>query len=537
MACDAQTVETLTVGTDDLYKLSERQWLECLANLFAEIANPNLALPIEQSAVNLAYSLGYPKLTDVQLEQALLAVFTASAYDAQTIVNEIAAKGYDKLSHAEVTRGIVAAFCAALGGTAQTIETLAIGTDQLNQLCENDAALAILAIVCAANSSQCLPPALLHWRGKWTQLSDRGLREVIAALAQYAITPPAPPCPVPTGLTTALQSDNTVLVSWDALPAGVTYTELWTSPDNVTFTIADNVAAPATTLTLPPQGATTYLKIRFCTDAFVSLFPLTDAWMAQVVTNGGATPSMSTRAFLTVFETATASINAKLYNVNVVAPDSLIAAKTPFIRKFGSALWTTIAVGTPPAEDLTVNGILAASNSTNGNVYDLGFGPAAVPSFNSGNCGCFAYYTTIVASAFDGIGCYDGVSAIGVQNQDGGNELYIGWTVASILFVADSGLAGLYMTSRTATNVLKGYFGNSTTGFILRGTNANNNAVAPNATPNVGACGELNAGPVGKPNPSRFSCFGVCDGLTLAEGTILYNAVQALRVGFGGGYA
>jgi len=344
-------------------------------------------------------------------------------------------------------------------------------------------------------------------------------------------------CPVPTGLTTALQGNNSTVVSWDPLPPQATYTEIWTSSDNSTFTLADNVAAPATTITLPPQGPTTYLKIRFCSDTFVPVFPLTAAWMAQVVANGGATPSNNTRAFLTVFETATASINAKLHNVNVVAPDSLIAAKTPFIRKFGSALWTKIALGAPPAEDLTVAGIKAATDAANGNVYDLGFGPAAIPSFTSGNCGCFAYYTTVVASAFDGIGCYDGVSAIGVQNANGGNELYIGWNVGAILTVGASNLAGLYMTSRTATNVLSGYFGNAAGGFVLRGTNNTNNALAPNATPNVGACGELQAGPAAKPNPSRFSCFGICDGLTQAEGTILYNAVQAVRTGFGGGFA
>ena len=353
---------------------------------------------------------------------------------------------------------------------------------------------------------------------------------------------PTPPvCPVPTGLAATANNDTTVTLTWNAVPAGVDYTEIWTSTDNVTFSLADEVAAPATTTLLPPQSTfPLYVEIRFCTGTIPNQFPLTTAWLAQVATNGGATPSALTRASLHQFESAISGLLTKLHHVNIVAPDSLIAAKTPFIHNYGNSLWTTIALGVPPAESITINGIKAATDGNNGNVYDLGFVPSAVASFNTGNCGCFAYYADASpgSSSFDAIGCYDGVSsAIGVQATNAGtNALAIAWTVAQLINVAHAQIGGLYMTSRTATNLLTLYFGNGSNAFASVATNVVNNAVSPNVTPDIGACGEIQPGPAPKPNQNRFSCFGVCDGLTLAEGQTLFNAIQNLRLALGGGF-
>lgn len=72
-------------------------------------------------------------------------------------------------------------------------------------------------------------------------------------------------CPVPTGLTAVWQVDTTTIVTWDAPPAGVISTEVWSSSDNITFALVATVAAPGTTTTLGAAATAPYVKIRFCT--------------------------------------------------------------------------------------------------------------------------------------------------------------------------------------------------------------------------------------------------------------------------------
>lgn len=72
-------------------------------------------------------------------------------------------------------------------------------------------------------------------------------------------------CPVPTGLTAIWQIDTTTIVTWNALPAGVISTEVWSSTDNITFALAATVAAPGVTTTLGASATAPYVKVRFCT--------------------------------------------------------------------------------------------------------------------------------------------------------------------------------------------------------------------------------------------------------------------------------
>jgi hypothetical protein len=76
------------------------------------------------------------------------------------------------------------------------------------------------------------------------------------------------PIPVPTGFTWTLSAGIST-ATWDPDPAGVFSVELWTSTDNVTFTLASTVVRPGTSTTVTgPASGTLYAKIRATSKVF-----------------------------------------------------------------------------------------------------------------------------------------------------------------------------------------------------------------------------------------------------------------------------
>lgn len=76
---------------------------------------------------------------------------------------------------------------------------------------------------------------------------------------------PAHPVPAtPTGFTWAISGANAV-AGWNAPPAGVVNTEVWTSADGVTYTLAGTVAAPGTSFSTaaPTTPNVLWAEIRF----------------------------------------------------------------------------------------------------------------------------------------------------------------------------------------------------------------------------------------------------------------------------------
>jgi hypothetical protein len=67
MPCDSTTLEALT-HVDGLEKLSDRDILMCLASVYGTRAGFTTA----QLALNNAYAMGMPKLSDADLEKAWL---------------------------------------------------------------------------------------------------------------------------------------------------------------------------------------------------------------------------------------------------------------------------------------------------------------------------------------------------------------------------------------------------------------------------------------------------------------------------------
>lgn len=260
MACDAKSVETLLVNTDKYYQLSQRQGLEWLAQLVTSIGS----LTVTQ-AINLAASNKMAALSDRQLEECRLAVFTAALYDAQTLVTEMATQKYATLDRHDLLCAAIAAYCGGSAGSAQTVENLSVGDGYFKLSERDDDVLALDAVICDANSTHCTSIFALHLRGGITGMSERHLKEIICACINNVATPQPP------GSFTAVpQSDGSIVVTWPTPGGGVGTTQVWISTDGgVTFTQVCTVAAPGTTCTVPNQGngVTVIVEVRQCNSA------------------------------------------------------------------------------------------------------------------------------------------------------------------------------------------------------------------------------------------------------------------------------
>ena len=357
--------------------------------------------------------------------------------------------------------------------------------------------------------------------------------------------------PIPSGFSLSANASGQTLAKWSSPPSNVAQTEVWTSPDNITFALAGTFTKPATSggVTSAAVGALHYVKIRWIgatlTGAFTSskiMTGRTTDWAKRVVTNGGAIPSDSSISALNTFEqTLMSTVTvAQLKAMNVCAPDSLIAAITPFYVGGGSDPWTN-------------NGVLAADVSVDGIQFDgiskylnTGFDPNA----QLGHDGGMAIYTNAnynVTTVQWDLASYDAGATRGIG---------LGFTVAANLFGFANGNFGTMFSSKASNaGPFRGmiyafgfnnagvracyvYKANSSIGFVnVYGTN-NQTGVNLDHWPAVSTTlGAINQnGVVGQFSNKRIS-FAVHHGFTDAgNGQALFNAVQALRTALGGGF-
>jgi len=257
--------------------------------------------------------------------------------------------------------------------------------------------------------------------------------------------------------------------------------------------------------------------------------PAVTAWQARVIANGGASPGAATLAAADTFwkSMKAAGIDTLIKELNFFAPDSVIAALTPFIVTREANLWTAATAS------ITNNGLSCGVTTV---VDTAGSGPNY---FTTGNCG-MSWYGRSVANKPDHIQCGTGT---------GGNDsiflypLYgasYSWpathvsTGASPFNVDDYGMLSL---NRIATNDLRVFWGNNAIPMVQTGaTVASASGPVPIAPSwNVGTQAGLGG---------RFaynfsftyihSMFAVHLGMTLAQATSFQAAVGALRVAFGG---
>lgn len=369
--------------------------------------------------------------------------------------------------------------------------------------------------------------------------------------------------PIPTGFTFTLSGSNAI-ASWNPPPSQVLSTQVWTSTDNVTYSLAATVAAPGTsaTLTGPTPGTTLYCKIAWCA-VFCGQFtaPLSvplavvSNWATRVVANGGALPSKNSVAAQDTFWRAmiSAGIDSKMYCVNCVAPDSLIAMATPLIVGGGSDPWTANA-GPFQAGNLSgLNGF--KPNNSPGTVSSIssGWNPkVSGTNLTTGNGGHTLYASFLEAGVGAHVPIMGGTDGATFLYQDpvdatanppgiaagtyGPNQITGQWPANHVNY------GGYYSVNRTSTTVIAIYYANSTNvhgalpGSIPSGVA--NASLPPNITMDCAGYNSNGAHTVGDGTNGLnvFSYFSFHDGLTQAQSLSQFNAVQALRTAFGGGF-
>jgi hypothetical protein len=259
-----------------------------------------------------------------------------------------------------------------------------------------------------------------------------------------------------------------------------------------------------------------------------------NAWAARVVTNGGAMPSAASIAAAASFVDTlnNSGVWSKLLDVNMFAPDSLTAALTPLLITDGLTFWQNL--GGFLTTDLDVNGLQGS-----GTKY-LNTGINLNPKYVGNPPPVFIGVSLYIFSGNDGSWC----EWSWIQNN---YSLYTGFTgtcffdnfgtAAGRTSVANATWKGFISGSRTSFATSAIYKASSSVPFSQVALNNADNT-NQNITNSVIFCFANNNG-VGVPSQQsqrKMSFAAHHLGLSQADTQTLYNAVQALRVAFGGGF-
>lgn len=264
-----------------------------------------------------------------------------------------------------------------------------------------------------------------------------------------------------------------------------------------------------------------------------------NAWSTRVVGNGGAAPSAASVTAAANFynDLVVGGIISKMITVNMIAPDSAIAALTPLIVGPGNALWASN--GLPGAGVLTNNGWLS-SGDTGNHYMDPNIIPSNVAQWTVSNGGMSIYLMTLngESSNTGQAGCFDGTRRFQFDLNDSSGPQSVAnfcWSPATAAGGpgGSSWAPGFFSLNRVANNSNNVFHGD---GYTF-GLEYNNGAVNTDTPPTrkILFCGNnLNGTLFNSPQVNSFCALH--DGLTQSEAQVLYNAVQRLRFAFGGGY-
>jgi hypothetical protein len=268
-------------------------------------------------------------------------------------------------------------------------------------------------------------------------------------------------------------------------------------------------------------------------------------WSNNVVANGGANPSTTTVAALNVMgaglnndQLLNQSLSAfpSLTCLNLMAPDSLIAATTPCIYYKGNQPWVNhnFVGGDIGANGLTGNGTTK--------YLDTGLNPSTEGNMTSTSAGCYAYVydNSAAASGYAiGLGTAALNSHFGVYPSGSGgtdSQGYVWRFDAPNIINAPkpSPPGGFFSIQRTTASRLDLYFANSGAAHssIGNSTGAQTGSILNGSTFAFAVNG------IGTPSSwsvNTISAIGFSFGLSSAQDSNLYNRIQACRVSLGGG--
>lgn len=268
------------------------------------------------------------------------------------------------------------------------------------------------------------------------------------------------------------------------------------------------------------------------------------SWANLVVANGGAFPSLVTiNAYNTLYSgIVAAGLRSKIYNLNGIPPDSLIAAKTPFIYDFGAKLWVETTTGAS-VTDLTVNGVKAPSST---NVFwNTFFQPGATPM--TANSGGITVYIASVPGASDislDVG-YNNTALTNTYALTTGNGGFVigdiyaqtaGATVVSSLPVSGWNGTGYLSDNRTGATTHNMFAANSGSAHQTIATNSGAGVGSPQNQDVYIFQSHVTDGANIAASTKRFSFFCFHEGFTSAESSTFSSLIQTFRTSLGGGF-
>lgn len=257
-------------------------------------------------------------------------------------------------------------------------------------------------------------------------------------------------------------------------------------------------------------------------------------WVSRVIANGGAAPSANTIAAATTFYSALVAggISGMYKTLNMVAPDSDIAARTPLIVGVGKDPYTGGGGG------ISINGYTAVGASLRS-----GVNPSTV--FSTTNAGWSFYYWVAVgnvpSAAGANAGCRITASNQFFMFQPDNSALLYAWcydnnnSVSVLTLALPVPSPGYYSLNRLNNTTLQLEHAQSGYAHAIFATRNGADVVTP---PNAEFyfCGENVDGVDTVDGARTVSFMAIHDAFTQAQSLVEYNAVQALRTAFGGGF-
>jgi hypothetical protein len=262
-------------------------------------------------------------------------------------------------------------------------------------------------------------------------------------------------------------------------------------------------------------------------------------WANRVTINGGAAPSAGNVTAAQTFVDAlkTAGIWSKMISINMLAPDNAVALKTPLLKGAGSDPWNFVNY---------VDGTMRTANGYKG--LNSGYAITGVqPSsaFPSAfDAGLTVYIHTGVNENYADMGVNmagDYLPAYQIStsyaNDGAGHLNYLLADVNNSAYRAlasNSAGVGYHSANRIAQSDFRVFKANSG---VAHFELANNLNACVDKWASVTGIINLNllAG-VGGAGSKTISFAAIHRGLTSSESQAFYNAIQALRTSFGGGY-
>jgi hypothetical protein len=280
----------------------------------------------------------------------------------------------------------------------------------------------------------------------------------------------------------------------------------------------------------------------------VPVNPVVDAWAAQVVSNGGTTPSLSTRWAVSVFYNGLVGTGllSQMLMVNCFAPDNVAAATTPLIQGAGFQPWVKHVTVIP--SQLSEHGMQYSANSGTSQYWDTGFQGGSFPSDTDAG---FTWYAFNDPGAYlNGSNNFDlgytnnaGTQAcVGTIFREGGTNAPIAeiWAATGGTLQGTAGTitrGGYLSANRTASNAASLYYANSLTAHSAIATIATTGGTRQAASiyvNGVDATDQANNGILS--SGQCISFFATHHGLSSGQSLALFNLVQQMRVNMGGGF-